>query len=61
MQRDIVIFNSLLYKDVYKWSRYYSDSHLMRFGYSRSLSDDLVLYFITLGWKAIPPLKGTDL
>ena len=57
MQRDIVIFNSLLSKDIYKWSRHYSDSHLMRFGYSSSLSDDLVLYFFTLGWKAIPPLK----
>ena len=57
MQREIVIFKSLLSKDIYKWSRHYSDSHLIRFGYSLSLSDDLVLYFFNLGWKAIPPLK----
>jgi len=57
MQRDIVIFNSLLYKNIYKWSRHYSDSHLMRFGYSRSLSDEIILYFFTLGWEAIPPIK----
>ncbi|MDC0188250.1 hypothetical protein OAJ61_00450 [bacterium] len=57
MERKIVIFKSILFKDIYKWSRNFSDSHLIRFSYSSSLSDDIVLHLSTLGWEAIPSLK----